>query len=61
MMLTSDASGLWGCGAYLSTGAGLQLEWPKLWISVHITVKELLPIVLSVAMWRSQWKGKSIH
>ena len=58
--LTSDASGSWGCGAYLSTGAWFQLEWPRSWASTHITVKELLPIVLAVAIWGNQWQGKSI-
>ena len=58
--ITSDASGSWGCGAYLSTGAWFQLEWPKSWASTHITVKELLPLVLAIAMWGRQWHGKSI-
>ena len=61
VILTSDASGSWGCGAYLSTGAWFQLEWPKSWASTHITVKELLPIVLAVAMWGNKWQGKTVR
>ena len=59
--ITSDASGSWGCGAYLSTGAWFQLEWPKSWTSTHIIVKELLPLVLAIAMWDRRWHGKSIR
>ena len=55
VIITSDASGSWGCGAYLSTWAWFQLEWPKSWASTHITVKELLPLVLAIAMWGRQW------
>ena len=45
--LTSDASGSWGCGAYLATGEWFQIKWPGLWEGVHITIKELLPIVVA--------------
>ena len=59
-MITSDASGSWGCGAYLSTGSWFQLEWPRSWADYHITVKEMLPIVLATAMWGYQWRGKTV-
>ena len=45
--ITSDASGSWGCGAFSSTNQWFQLQLPVEWASVHITVKELLPIVVS--------------
>ena len=48
--ITSDASGRWGCGAFSSEGEWLQLEWPDSWIGMHITIKELLPIVVAMAM-----------
>ena len=57
MELTSDASGSWGCGAYTSDGKWFQLQLPESWSDIHITIKELLPIVLGVAMWSSKWKG----
>ena len=47
--LTSDASGSWGCGAYTSKGERFSLKWPDSWVKIHITVKELLPIVMGVA------------
>ncbi len=54
VILTSDASGSWGCGAYTSTGEWFQLALMEDWNGVHITVKELLPIVLGVG---PRWKG----
>ena len=55
--ITSDASGSWGCGAYDSQGSWLQLQWPTSWIPHHITIKELLPVVLAIAMWGHKWSG----
>ena len=40
--ITSDTSGSWECGPW---GEWLQYEWPEQWKSVHITVKELLPVM----------------
>ena len=58
--LTSDASGTWGCGAFLYSGKLFQCEWRGAWQDVHITAKELLPIVLACAMWAQEWKGKMV-
>ena len=59
-VVTSDASGSWGCGAYTSEGEWFQFRWPPAWASIHITVKELLPVVLSCAIWGRGWKGKTV-
>ena len=58
VVLISDASGNWGCGAYNSKGEWFQFQWPR--ESIHITIKELLSIVLSCAVWGCYWKGKSL-
>lgn len=58
--ITSDASGKWGCGAYSPKGEWFQLKLPTSWEGIHITVKELLPIVISVALWGEHWQGKSV-
>ena len=58
--LTTDASGKWGCGGYTSTGEWFMLEWPYSWKSIHITVKELLTIVMGAALWGKQWQGGSV-
>ena len=55
LVLTSDASGSWGCGAFTDTGAWFQFLW-----SGHITSKELLPIVLGCAIWGRAAKGRTI-
>ena len=54
VVLTSDASGSWGCGAYKSDGWWFQLQS---WRDTYITVKELLPIVIGAAVWGSRWRG----
>ena len=59
--LTSDASGRWGCGAFSTSGQWFQCVWPKSWAGVHITVKELMPIVIATALWSVQWRGKAIQ
>ena len=59
--VTSDASGSWGCGAFNCQGGWFQLQWPESWSSIHITVKELLPIVMSVAVWGHRWQGKCVR
>lgn len=60
-IVTSDASGNWGCGAFNSDSEWFQLQWPSSWKGVHITVKELVPIVVACAVWGKQWQGKSIR
>ncbi len=59
--LTTDASGTWGCGAFTSAGGWLQLRWPSVWEEVHITVKELLPIVVASATWGHGWRGRTVR
>ena len=58
---TSDASGSWGCGAFSSDGKWFQLRWPDHWRERHITVKELLPVVLSIAIWGHRWRGGAVR
>ena len=59
--ITSDASGTWGCGAFTETRQWFQSRWPTSWDKVHITSKELLPLVVSAAVWGSQWRGNTIR
>ena len=58
--VTSDASGSWGCGAFSSSGKWFQLAWSDQWKGYHITVKELLPIVLSMGVWGHEWQGQTV-
>ena len=53
----SVVSGKWGCGAF---SEWFQLRWPAELQDCHITVKELVPIVLAAGIWGKQWSGKNI-
>ena len=57
--IISDASGNWGCGAY-SEGQWFMLPWSGAIGGVHITVKELAPIVVAAAIWGHSWRGKKV-
>ena len=58
--LTSDASGRWGCGAFLDTGEWFQCEWQGQWPVVHITAKELVPVIIACATWERQWQEQIV-
>lgn len=54
---STDASGRWGCGACWED-KWLQCAWEGAWEDKSIAVKELLPILLAVAMWGPWWQGR---
>ena len=54
-----DASN-WGCGAFTTEGQWFQLQRPASWKNVHITFKELVPVVMAVALWGGWWRGGTI-
>ena len=60
IVVTSDASGNWGCGAYCGK-AWFQLQWNESTKLEHISVKELIPIVVAAAIWGESWSGKSVR
>ena len=50
--ITADASGSWGTGAFISLDhAWFQIQWPDSWSATNIAAKELLPIVVALAIW----------
>ena len=59
VVLTSDASGSWGCGAY-SGASWFQLRWEEGCLGHNITVKELIPIVIACAVWGRRWEHQSV-
>ena len=61
LTVTSDASGRWGCGAFSGKGAWFQLPWCGAWEAVHITIKELLPVVVACAIRGRVAKGGRIQ
>ena len=54
-----DASGSWGCGAYLH-GRWFLLPWDETWQHASIMAKELLPIVISTAIWGPSLSGHKV-
>ena len=57
--ISTDASGSWGCGAFCG-GKWFDLRWPPSLQRSHITVKELVPIVLAAAVWGREWVGQNV-
>lgn len=59
VMLFTDASGKWGCGA--TTGQEwFQCAWSERWASTNIATKELVPIVVAVAVWGHMWTSMHV-
>ena len=46
----------WGCGATWKEVA----EWSKEWVDINIATKELVPIVLAIAVWAVALKTRSV-
>lgn len=49
----TDASGGWGCGAYWDS-RWFKAPWSSSWQSVNIATKEMVPVILSLAVWGEQ-------
>ena len=58
-LLSSDASGGWGCGATFQDN-WLHIGWPGEWRRTTITAKELVPIVLALGTWGKLWTGYKV-
>ena len=50
-----DASGSFGRGAIVPDGVWFDHKWPLYW-----PAKELLPVVLTTALWGPHWEGRNI-
>ena len=53
-VVTSDASGSWGCGA-LQGSHWFQIPWNQDFVAEPIHVKELLPVVVAAFLWGKNW------
>ena len=60
-VVTSDASGSWGCGALTDAGQWFQVQWPESWAGINIAAKEMVPVVISVAIWGQEWASHQIQ
>ena len=56
----SDASGGWGCGAFADE-LWFQLEWPLQVKDFSIAIKELIPVVVSAALFGKAWSGRLVE
>ena len=59
VVVTSDASGSWGCGAW-TQDSWLQYKWPDN-CDFHISFKELFALVLAAAVWGRGWNGSMVQ
>ncbi len=57
LSVTADASGKWGCGAC----KWIQFEWPTTMAASHISIREMIPIVMAAALWGRDWSEKSMR
>ena len=60
IILTSDASD-WGCRAWWGT-EWLQLQWDQQSCAYHINIKELIPVLIAIAIavWGKFWLGRRV-
>lgn len=59
VLVQSDASGCWGCGAKCER-AWLQWQWSKDWVQLPIALKEMLPVTLAALTWGQHWQGRQV-
>ncbi len=57
--ITSDASGSWGCGAWYGS-KWFQVEWVGNLQGKHISLLELIPIILATIVWGPTLSGKRV-
>ena len=58
--IESDASGSWG-GAAIWGFLCFHFRWSNSWKNTNIAAKELLPILLAVAIWGKEWMSQSVR
>ena len=56
----SDASGSWGCGGYVDKD-WFQYRWLARHQCLSIASKELIPVVISAAIFGRSWSGKLVN
>ena len=56
ILLASDASGSWGCGAWQGI-EWFQIKWDENLQHLHIAAKEIVPIMVAAVIWGRKWRG----
>lgn len=59
LTVQTDASGSWGCAGILAARWFL-FQWPQDWSPIAIMAKEIVPIVISCAIWGTHMHGRSV-
>ena len=59
-VVTSDASGKWGCGVFWKL-TWFQFAWEEPLYNLSIAIQELIPIIVAAAIWGKHWKGYSVQ
>ena len=59
VVVTSDASGSWGCGAWYQQ-SWFQVAWDERSQHLSIAAKELVPIILACAVWGHTWRDHQV-
>ena len=54
LVLRSDASGAWGCGAFF------RRFWFQ-WLARSIATKEALAVVIAAALWGDLWRNEAVR
>ena len=49
-----------GAGLSARAHGSMQVRWPVSWLQVHISAKEMLPIVLGAATWGESWYRRHV-
>ena len=56
----TDASGSFGYGGILMSSQWFQIQWPPAWADIDICVKELVPVVVTAALYDRSWYRQCI-
>ena len=56
----SDASGVFGCGAFDTQRGWFKFQWRSEWADRSIAVKEMVPVVVAAALWGRAWEGRRV-
>ena len=49
------------CGALTDAGQWFQVQWPESQAGINIAAKEMVPVVISVAIWGQEWASHQIR
>ena len=61
-IVTFDASRSWGCGAWFHDNS-FSISWEQKLqnhSTLHITVKEMMPIMIVAITWNHNWRGGQV-